>query len=151
MKVIFSKKNFKDERGKAHAMGTSSAAFETAELSHSDETIIKLTYYLFHNLDRQMITALEKSLSQNRIHRKNIRSLIGQVAEQRMVLSDILKPVMRRSHRDRYAVFERLCDIASRCQKYEMGFLRRLLSIGKKLELADDEIYRCVETKGLAE
>lgn len=150
MKAIFAKINFKDESGKKNVMGTSSAGFQDNQLDVLAKTVVKLTYYLFNNLDRQMIAALEKSMNMSGPHKRNIRRLIAELADQHIVLVDILKPTRRMSHNDRYMIFGKLCDIAERSERYDVGLLRRLISIGKKMDISDEEIERWVEKKGLA-
>lgn len=150
MKAIFAKINFKDESGKKQVLGTSSAGFQDCQLDVPTKTVVKLTYYLFNNLDRQLITALEKSINVSGPHRRNIRRLIAELADQHVVLVDILKPARRMSHNDRYMIFGKLCDIAGRSDKYDVGFLRRLTAIGEKMDISTEEIDRWVEKKGLA-
>ncbi len=150
MKMVFRKINREDAGAKRFVMGAATAAFDDNKLDLHTQTTIKLIYFIFHTLDRNMITALEKTLGVSAPHRRNVRRLVAKVSEQRSVLGDILKPVVRKSHSERYRIFQSVCKTVSVSQKYDMDFIRRIVRVGKELGLSEDEIYRTVENHKLA-
>lgn len=132
-------------------MGTASSAFQNSDVDSEATTVVKLIQFLFHDLDRQMISALERGLGANEPHKRNIRRLIAQTAEQKPSMTQILKPTSRMSHNSHYSIFTRVCEISSKCQHGNASFMRRLIAIGKSLKLSKDEIYRAISITGLAD
>jgi len=149
--MVFKKISRPDEGAKRHVMGAASMAFEDNELDFCTDATIKLVYYIFHTLDRNMIAALEKTLGISAPHRRNVRRMIAKVSEQKTVLSEILKPVTRRSHSDRYQIFHMVCRTVAVSQKYDVDFIRRIVRVGKAMELSEGEVLRCIENNKLAE
>ncbi len=151
MKMIFRKINREDEGAKRFALGAATAVLEDSDLDLHTQTTVKLIYFIFHTLDRNMITALEKSLGVSAPHRRNVRRMIAKVSEQRAVLGEIIKPLMRKPHSERYRVFQSVCKTVAISQKFDMDFIRRIVRVGKELGLSEDEIYRTIKSYKLAE
>lgn len=148
--MVFKKVNWKDDDRKRHALGAASSGFEAEGLDIHIQTTIKLIYYVFHTLDRNMIIALEKSLRLSAPHRRNVRKLIAKISEQPAVLSDYVKPFVRKSHCDRYSVFQSVCEIMAFSELQDEDYVRRIERIGRALGLEADEINRSIQSYDLA-
>lgn len=151
MKALFRKPGKVDNKAKRFAMGAASAAFKDQNLSIEMKTSIRLAYYLFGKLDRQIIAAMEINLNLNADHRRNIQRFIGEISNHSPNLQEITKPHIGSHHHRRYKIFGDLCKIASSHQRYEMAFIRRVISIGQALDISEDEIFRMIKQVGLAE
>jgi len=135
MKLNFRRLVPKDESKKNFVMGAASSGFKNAKLDQISILTVKLTLYLFEKLDRQMIAALEKFLDVRSEQRRNVTRLIGELSGKRSNLS----------------VFRKVCEVASKCQRYDVGTMHRLIAIGKAMKLSQNEIYQSIEKTGLAD
>ncbi len=151
MKLNFRRLVPKDESKKNFVMGAASSGFKNAKLDQISILTVKLTFYLFEKLDRQMIAALEKFLDVRSEQRRNVTRLIGELSGKRSNLSEIIKPLMKSPHNDQYLVFRKVCEVASKCQRYDVGTMHRLIAIGKAMKLSENEIYQSIEKTGLAD
>lgn len=151
MKAIFKRSAKIDESAKCLSMGTASAAFQNRDLDEETVTIVKLVHYLFFNLDRQMIAVLERRLGSGEPQKRSIRRLIGRIAERVPSLSECLRSIDPKPHHTKYRIFSRVCEISAECDRYEEGFIRRLVSLGKTMGVSENEILGCIERAGLAE
>ena len=151
MRALFKNSVEADETAKSMSMGTASAAFKNSDIDDETVTIVKLIHYLFYNLDRQMIATLERGLGVGEPQKRSIRRLIGRIAEHKPSLSDCLKDIDPKSHHNRYRIFSRVCEISAKCERFEASFIRRLVSLGKTMDVSEDEVLRCIQRVGLAE
>lgn len=151
MRAIFKNAGKTDESAKSMSMGAASIAFKNSELGDETITVVMLVHYLFYNLDRKMIAALERGLGSGEPQKRSIRRLIGRIAEQRPSLSECLRGIDPKPHHIKYRVFSRVCEVSAKCDRYEESFIRRLVSLGKTMDVSEDEVLRCIERVGLAD
>jgi len=130
-------------------MGAASAAFDQNELDLERSASIKLVHYLFHKLDGKLVLALEKNLGMSAPEKRNIRRLVGRVAEHNPSLEEILQPIRRANHNTKYRIFRNVCQISAGCDTEDMGFMRRLTAIGRTLDVSEDEMNRWIDKTGL--
>ncbi len=150
MKVFFKRSGPADHGMKKNVMGTASAAFADADLKEELKTSIHLAYFLFGRLDRKVISAMEITFNMNAAHRQNVRRFIGQVDNLKSPLKDIVRPFRNASHNTRYRIFGDFCEIISSNPDSDAAFIRRIASIGRALNLSEDEIFRCIKQTRIA-
>lgn len=151
MKAFFKKSGTTDHGAKRHVMGAASGAFADNKINAELKTSVHLAFFLFGKLDRKVISAMEVSLNLRSAHRENIRRFIGQISNQTASLPEIVKPHRNASHNTRYKIFGDVCKIAAGNPRFDMGFIKRLITIGKALGLSEDEVYRWIKQTRLAE
>lgn len=150
MKAKFKSNRATDDCAKKFAMGAASSAFENSNLDLERASSVKLVHYLFHRLDGRLIVALEKNLGMSAPEKRNIRRLVGKVAEHNPTLEEILKPIRRTNHNTRYRIFGHICQISAGYQPQDAGFLRRLKTIGISLNVSEEEMTRLIDKTGLS-
>ncbi len=151
MKAIFSNPGKLLDRKRHYVMGTASSAFQNDTLGFNTSMAIKLSCYIFGNLDRQAIAGMERSLNISAPYRRNVRRLVAQMSENSLSLNEILKPLKnRKDHHVAYLIFDSICAMTANSQRFDMSFMKKVISVGKAMGLAKNEIYRLVEKNGLA-
>ena len=151
MKFSFKKSSYEDHGTARQPMGAAGGAFSKARLSEELKTSIRLAFHLFGTLDRQIISAMEVSLNLNASHREGVRRIVGEISNRKESLPEIIKPYRNATHHMRYRIFGDFCKIAAGHQRYDMGFIQKIISIGKAMDLSEDELYRWIKQAKLAE
>lgn len=151
MRAVFKNSGHKDESAKCMSMGTASIAFKNSELDEDIVLIVHLIHYLFFNLDRKVIACLERGLGTGEPQKRSLRRLIGRISEYNPKLSETLKAIDPKPHHIKYRIFSRVCELSSKCDRFEESFIRRLISLGRAMDVSQEEVLRCFEKAGLAE
>lgn len=151
MKAIFSQPGKFLDGNRKNAMGAASLAFEDHQLDFQSVTALQITCYVFGTLDRQAISAMERSLNITAPHRRKVRRLVADMSEKKPSLREILKPMKRRDHNMAYSIFDKVCRMTSHSQRYDLSFLQKIITVGKAMGLSQGEIYRLIEKNGLAD
>lgn len=136
----------------AALMGTSTAYFKRMNAPIELELVVQLAVYVFPELDRRSVLAIERSLVSPTTNRHDIQRLLSAAIARRNSLSAILRSARQHdlsAHNDQQRLFTTLCKVISNAGVRSRTITERLKAVAKSLGLDENYSTGLLRTRGL--